>query len=86
MSTNRIWMLFIVPVVAMGLSGLWHEASWGFLVWGVWHGVGLSVYLYWNYNKKNYEWIVRVSQSKTFTALSILAVYVYFTIGLLWFN
>jgi hypothetical protein len=48
--------------------------------------VGLSVYLYWNYNKKNYEWIVRVSQSKTFTALSILAVYVYFTIGLLWFN
>ena len=86
MSTNRIWMLFIVPVVAMGLSGLWHEASWGFLLWGVWHGFGLSAYLFWNYNKKNYEWIVRVSQSKTFTALSILAVYVYFTIGLLWFN
>jgi len=85
-STRRIWTLFIVPVVAMGLSGLWHEASWRFLIWGVWHGLGLSVYLFWNYNKRNYGWIVSVSQSRTFTVFSILVTYIFFTIGLLWFN
>jgi alginate O-acetyltransferase complex protein AlgI len=85
-STNRIWTLFIVPVVAMGLSGLWHEASWRFLLWGVWHGLGLSAYLFWNYNKRNYSWIGRVSQSKTFTVSSILVTYIFFAIGLLWFG
>jgi alginate O-acetyltransferase complex protein AlgI len=84
-STNKMWALFVVPIVAMGLSGLWHEASWHFLIWGVWHGMGLSAYLYWNYNKRKYEWIVRVSQSKTFTVFGTLVTYIWFTIGLLWF-
>jgi len=85
-STRRIWTLFIVPVVAMGLSGLWHQASWRFLVWGVWHGLGLSAFQFWNHNKRKYTWIASVSQSKTFTVFSILVTYVYFTIGLLWFG
>ena len=25
------------------ISGLWHGASWSFVVWGLWHGVGLCV-------------------------------------------
>lgn len=86
MSTNRIWMLFVVPVIAMGLSGLWHEASWRFLVWGVWHGFGLSAYEIWNYNKRHYRWIVNVSQSAAFTVFGTIVTYVYFTIGLLWFG
>jgi alginate O-acetyltransferase complex protein AlgI len=85
-STNRIWALFIVPVAAMALSGLWHAPSWTFLIWGVWHGLGLSVYLFWNYNKRYYEWIGRVAQSRIFTVFSILATYIWFTIGLLWFG
>jgi alginate O-acetyltransferase complex protein AlgI len=85
-STNKIWILFVVPVIAMGLSGLWHEASWRFLIWGVWHGVGLSAYEVWKYNKRNYRWIVRVSQSKTFTVFGILLTYIFFTIGLIWFG
>jgi len=28
-------------MVTMGLGGLWHGASWTFLVWGIWHGLGL---------------------------------------------
>jgi alginate O-acetyltransferase complex protein AlgI len=26
----------------MGLGGLWHGASWNFVVWGLWHGMLLS--------------------------------------------
>ena len=85
-STNKIWTLFIVPVVAMGLSGLWHAPSWRFLIWGVWHGLGLSVYLYWNYNKRYYGWIGSVSESRIFTVFGTILTYVFFTIGLLWFD
>lgn len=28
--------------IVFGLCGLWHGASWCFLVWGLWHGLGLT--------------------------------------------
>ena len=28
-------------LVTMALGGLWHGASWTFLIWGIWHGIGL---------------------------------------------
>lgn len=30
--------------VAMGLCGLWHGAAWNFVIWGLYHGVGLAVH------------------------------------------
>jgi alginate O-acetyltransferase complex protein AlgI len=30
-------------LAAMSLCGLWHGPSWNFVVWGLYHGVGLSV-------------------------------------------
>lgn len=31
----------------MALCGLWHGAAWHFVVWGLWHGVGLGVGQLW---------------------------------------
>jgi alginate O-acetyltransferase complex protein AlgI len=31
----------------MGLIGLWHGVTWNFLVWGIWHGLGLFVHNRW---------------------------------------
>ncbi len=28
-------------LITMALGGLWHGASWTFLLWGLWHGIGL---------------------------------------------
>jgi alginate O-acetyltransferase complex protein AlgI len=33
--------------VVMGLGGLWHGANWTFLIWGLLHGVYLSIYRLW---------------------------------------
>jgi len=30
-------------LVAFGICGLWHGAGWNFLVWGLYHGIGLAV-------------------------------------------
>jgi alginate O-acetyltransferase complex protein AlgI len=30
-------------LLAFGLCGLWHGAAWNFIVWGLYHGVGLAV-------------------------------------------
>ncbi|MBU0500050.1 MAG: MBOAT family protein [Gammaproteobacteria bacterium] len=31
-------------MVTFGLCGFWHGASWGFIIWGLLHGMGLVIY------------------------------------------
>lgn len=31
-------------IAVMAICGLWHGASWNFLVWGLWHGTGMSIH------------------------------------------
>lgn len=30
-------------LITFCICGLWHGSSWGYLVWGLWNGVGLSI-------------------------------------------
>lgn len=39
--------LYISMLVIMALVGLWHGAGWGFVMWGVFHGVYLVLYRAW---------------------------------------
>ena len=36
--------LFLVVMVSMGLSGLWHGAAWTFVAWGIYHGLLIVIY------------------------------------------
>jgi alginate O-acetyltransferase complex protein AlgI len=47
-------------VVVMAIAGLWHGAAWGFVVWGVLHGVALVVHRLMD------EWSNRVAGVKLF--------------------
>ena len=38
---------YLALVVTMAIGGLWHGASWTFVIWGVWHGSGLAVQRWW---------------------------------------
>ncbi|MEW6724543.1 MAG: MBOAT family O-acyltransferase [Bacillota bacterium] len=39
------WLInALAQLVTMGLVGLWHGSTLNFLVWGLYHGVGLSLY------------------------------------------
>jgi alginate O-acetyltransferase complex protein AlgI len=42
-------------VVTMALIGLWHGASWNFLFFGLYHGVGLAVLQTRIFSLKYYE-------------------------------
>jgi len=41
------WRTYVNLLVTMLLGGLWHGASWTFVVWGLLHGVGLGVHKLW---------------------------------------
>ena len=68
----------------MLLGGLWHGASWNFVIWGGLNGLGIWVYKFW----KDKHVSVRTSLLAGLTFLFILLVYFFpspvFTIGLVW--
>ena len=45
-SQGPAWLTYVNLLVTMLLGGLWHGASWAFVVWGGLHGAGLAVTRY----------------------------------------
>lgn len=41
------WRTYVNLMITMLLGGLWHGASWTFVVWGLLHGIGLGVHKLW---------------------------------------
>lgn len=37
----------IAAIATMLVLGLWHEFSWRYLLWGLWHGVGIAIHQRW---------------------------------------
>ncbi len=45
-------------VITFLVSGLWHGASWGFVIWGLLHGVYLAASTYYRpYQKRLHKWL-----------------------------
>lgn len=42
------WRTYVNLFLTMLLGGLWHGASWNFVVWGALHGVVLAVHKFWS--------------------------------------
>lgn len=41
------WRTYLNLLITMLLGGLWHGASWTFVVWGLLHGLGLAAHKLW---------------------------------------
>jgi len=85
-SNTKIWRLVLVPIIAMGICGMWHGAQFHFLVWGVWHGAGIAAYQVWNQFKRKNKGVSKFSSKPVFDYLAILITFIFVTVGWLFFN
>lgn len=85
-SNRKIWFLFFVPVISMGLCGFWHGAGWNFLFWGILHGLAISILQYWQKIKRNYAFARHLSKQKWFDYLSPILTFSFVTVAWLWFR
>jgi hypothetical protein len=61
--------------VVMFLGGLWHGASWTFVVWGLAHGAMLAANHLWNFTAWSRHWLLRSAVGRTLCiAATFLAV------------
>ncbi len=85
-SDNRLWLTFAVPLIAMGLCGLWHGAAWHFVLWGLWHGMGLAILQVWSRVKKAYKVKPIMVFGKPIKILGIACTFCFVTIGWILFR
>ena len=86
LSTNKVYVLVGVPLIAMALCGLWHGASWHFVVWGCWHGAGIALLQLWNVHKRKRVWAALLSRKHWFGVVSMVITFGFVTIGWIWFR
>lgn len=80
---NNFTKIIFVPLFAMGICGLWHGAELHFLMWGIMHAVGISVYQIWKtYIKKHFKFRFK---RKLRNIIGIIITYIYVTLAWYWF-
>ena len=47
---------YIALYFSFSVIGLWHSASVGWLIWGLYHATGISIYGYWTRFRKRRKW------------------------------
>lgn len=80
-------VLLIANLVTMGVIGLWHGISWTFLIWGIWHGLGLFIHKLWS--DRTRKWYIslrtRPRLQRVWTASGVILTFHFVLLGWIWF-
>jgi alginate O-acetyltransferase complex protein AlgI len=82
MSGRAVWWRNFVLVLSMVLFGLWHKATWLFLIWGVYHGVLLVLHRQVQQLERRFNW----EPPAIWTPLSWLATIASISLGWIFFR
>jgi alginate O-acetyltransferase complex protein AlgI len=82
MSRRNMWWRNFVLVLSMVLFGLWHKATWLFLIWGVYHGVLLVLHRQVQQLERKFNW----EPPAIWTPLSWLATICLISLGWIFFR
>jgi len=69
--------------VTMFLGGLWHGASWVFILWGCLHGIYLSLYRYLNERKSKADTLVQ-NKINLFIGDALSVIFTFHIVSLTW--
>ncbi len=83
-SRKMIWSLVCVPIITMAICGIWHGPAWHFMIWGVWHGVGISIYQLWIYYKRKRK--IKTPKTMAYQVFMGVVTFVFVTVGWMWFR
>ncbi|PKN75828.1 MAG: hypothetical protein CVU49_00200 [Candidatus Cloacimonetes bacterium HGW-Cloacimonetes-2] len=85
-SSKSLWQFLFVPVISMAICGLWHGPAWHYVLWGIWHGIALSLFQLWNQFKRKNKRIAKVTKSMLYQYAGTVLTFTYVSIGWLLFR
>lgn len=72
--------------ITMALGGLWHGASWSFLVWGIYHGLALIIHREFGLLKESIATLKALVDSRIGHALSVVLTFHFVCVGWVFFR
>ncbi|MDX2106523.1 MAG: MBOAT family O-acyltransferase [Candidatus Melainabacteria bacterium] len=85
-SRNGHWQTNRNLFITMTLGGLWHGASWNFVVWGIYHGLVLIAHREFNAVQEKFVFLKDFFQSKIGNFLSIVLTFHIVCVGWVFFR
>ena len=84
---HPIFLSNISIIITFVICGMWHGDSFNFVVWGLYHGVGLAILnIYQKYKRKSRNnFLRRYYKSKYSETIGIIGTFHFFVFGLLFF-
>ncbi len=79
------WMTNRNLFLTMALGGLWHGASWNFVIWGIYHGIALIVHREFSFLKEKVGLLKSIVDSKLGNFAAILLTFHAVCIGWIFF-
>lgn len=75
----------LAALVSMGLCGIWHAPTVGWLLWGLLHGLGLSAHQGWTlWMRKRFALKKRLSQSRVYRGACVLLTFHFVAFTWVW--
>ncbi len=71
-SRNGSFRTYVNLIVTMGIGGLWHGASWVFVIWGLYHGLALAAHRALSPVFVQFPWALRQYGGWTVTILVVM--------------
>jgi D-alanyl-lipoteichoic acid acyltransferase DltB (MBOAT superfamily) len=87
-AVSPLAVMLTTQVATMVLIGLWHGATWNFILWGLWHGLGLFVQNRWSewVQPRLKPWLGRCAWLQpALQAGGVLLTFHYVSLGWVWF-
>lgn len=84
---NPILSVLVAQVVTMAIIGLWHGVTWNFLIWGIWHAVGLFIHKLWS--DRTRRWYLALNQrphlKRVWMLTGVMITFHFVVLGWVWF-
>ncbi len=84
---NPLMAVLAAQLTTMIVIGIWHAVAWNFLLWGLWHGVGLFAHKVWSdrTHRKYLALKQRPRLERLWNLAGILLTFHFVTLGWVWF-
>src|SRR5207245_5631249 len=69
-------------IITMTLCGLWHGASWNYVVWGAYNGVLLAFHRVYDRALRGRDWADRIRAQPLFRLVAVCSTFYLFACGL----
>jgi D-alanyl-lipoteichoic acid acyltransferase DltB (MBOAT superfamily) len=84
---SPLLVVFSAQMATMIVIALWHGVTWTFLIWGVWHGIGLFIHKVWS--DRTRKWYLSLKTKprikQAWTIVGVALTFHFVVLGWVWF-